>query len=1146
MIITIISECEKKSWIKTRRIVSSYLFQIGRRVWQGHISEEGLKDLSLELKKSSSKNTSIICHRHKGTKSSKVEWIIGNKKRFNEDGLFSYSQRNIISKYEIYKNSELLLLKEITGLSGLLHDLGKGVHGFQQKLVKAKNKEQFNQDIARHELISTILSSFILDKLQSIKNSSDIKDLFNNEGLNSLTEFKDYLFNSLKKDDLNIRDVEGENPILENIFTLNNWENKTIESSILWLVLTHHKLPMGKIIESSERNGRKVIKKEFSKNVYIYQYLNLKEGMTVDKEFFNIQSNKMPWNSSQWCNKAFYHIKNIQNLIKKLDTHNLFNNDYFIYNLIYKARTSLIYADYIESINKDKCLIQDSDILLYANTYIDDTDKKIFWGDNLGLHLEKVGKSSLNFFDRIFMRGDDFLKRLKYLSIKDRPEQLKITNNISSDSNFYWQNAIANNLKKILKDNNANDIGGFFGILLSKTGSGKTKASPTILNAISSKLRFSLALGMRTLTTQSYNVYLSDLIGFNKNDVALLIGSRSLDMSKNEILYSGSDTIEMDNEELTVVSEEQDVQTELLEMYSKSKDIDLISSPISVMTIDHIIKAVSCKKGVDHKIVLHLMNTDLILDEVDDYDATDMVSIEKLIYLSASFGRKIIISSATTSSSIIENLSESYRLGYEMYKKTTDSKNDASYAFMSHMKPYLTIKKSNKKEDILKEYNSFLENFTKSIEKENVKHIAKQIDISNKENSFCFNILDSECINLHKDNFIIDPKTNKELSFGFVRFNNVNSAQDYAFHLSKSNSFNNYEVKILCYHSKMLLSSREKTESFLNEVLNRNVKNPWDHGLIKKELKKTSKKGIIYIISTTNIQETGRDHDYDWMISEPIGNKSLIQSCGRVGRHRHHLIAKEPNIGVLTKTLRGYNGDRVPFGFPGIESDFVSKNDRSIKYKVSSDISANIKDKLNHFNIPFSVSEEEPEVCGILNMSFFNKKIDSTSSIKKPNTFNSDIIESLNYIRNSDYLNISSNSSNIGTYISRSDIKLNALHWGDNEFRKTDYNKRQVDIFQKDLRKNEYSKFNWTATSKNKKINIIVNEYEIDNSRFILFFDTKEDCIDIAKSLNKQNDKVFIEMIASCRLTINRHNSYVFFNEFLGFRTSKLIKESSR
>jgi CRISPR-associated endonuclease/helicase Cas3 len=60
MNVLLISECEKKAWKSTRRIVSQYLPQHGSRVWMGSIDKEGLQELHKELKRKVTKNNAII------------------------------------------------------------------------------------------------------------------------------------------------------------------------------------------------------------------------------------------------------------------------------------------------------------------------------------------------------------------------------------------------------------------------------------------------------------------------------------------------------------------------------------------------------------------------------------------------------------------------------------------------------------------------------------------------------------------------------------------------------------------------------------------------------------------------------------------------------------------------------------------------------------------------------------------------------------------------------------------------------------------------------------------------------------------------------------------------------------------------------
>lgn len=58
----------------------------------------------------------------------------------------------------------------------------------------------------------------------------------------------------------------------------------------------------------------------------------------------------------------------------------------------------------------------------------------------------------------------------------------------------------------------------------------------------------------------------------------------------------------------------------------------------------------------------------------------------------------------------------------------------------------------------------------------------------------------------------------------------------------------------------------------------------------------------LILVCTTSIQETGRDHDYDWAITEPWSIRSLVQLAGRVLRHRD-IQPATPNIGVLEREL---------------------------------------------------------------------------------------------------------------------------------------------------------------------------------------------------------------------------------------------------
>jgi len=88
MIVIFISHCHKKALTTTRRILDSYADRIGSRSWKANITLEGLKAIESNLKNKSSKNNSVACWIIKN-KDIELEWIIGSKKRFNEEGKFS-------------------------------------------------------------------------------------------------------------------------------------------------------------------------------------------------------------------------------------------------------------------------------------------------------------------------------------------------------------------------------------------------------------------------------------------------------------------------------------------------------------------------------------------------------------------------------------------------------------------------------------------------------------------------------------------------------------------------------------------------------------------------------------------------------------------------------------------------------------------------------------------------------------------------------------------------------------------------------------------------------------------------------------------------------------------------------------------------
>ena len=63
MNILLISQCNKKALVETRRVLDQFAERKGERTWQTAITLQGLQTLRKMLKKSARRNTAVACHR---------------------------------------------------------------------------------------------------------------------------------------------------------------------------------------------------------------------------------------------------------------------------------------------------------------------------------------------------------------------------------------------------------------------------------------------------------------------------------------------------------------------------------------------------------------------------------------------------------------------------------------------------------------------------------------------------------------------------------------------------------------------------------------------------------------------------------------------------------------------------------------------------------------------------------------------------------------------------------------------------------------------------------------------------------------------------------------------------------------------------
>src|SRR5512141_2858713 len=87
MMVTFVSQCQKKALNRTRRVLDAFANRIGDNTWQTVITEDGLIAVKTLLRKTATKTTAVACHWIRSRSRSELVWIVGNRKRFNAEGV---------------------------------------------------------------------------------------------------------------------------------------------------------------------------------------------------------------------------------------------------------------------------------------------------------------------------------------------------------------------------------------------------------------------------------------------------------------------------------------------------------------------------------------------------------------------------------------------------------------------------------------------------------------------------------------------------------------------------------------------------------------------------------------------------------------------------------------------------------------------------------------------------------------------------------------------------------------------------------------------------------------------------------------------------------------------------------------------------
>ncbi len=930
MIVTFVSQCEKKALNRTRRVLDAFASRIGDNAWQTVITLEGLQAVKKLLRKTASKNTAVSCHWLRSRSRTELVWVVGNGRKFNDEGLVPVNTTT--KPTPIVEEGQWLhahSIQIVATLAALLHDIGKATLGFQKKLLDKKPK--FRGDPYRHEWISLRLFQAMI-----LGCGTDT------DWLNRLVSFDDFM-----AEEPDWLSKLGNDNIKENRQYLD--EMPPLARLVSWLILTHHRLPVfgPEKYQRSQRSNQQKSGDWMSSNEDFYVGLAPFDGWvrnpkacderTDNAEFWQLKGVVMAskrWQKelSRWARKARDHAP-LRALAERPVTDPL---------VMHLSRLCLMLGDHNYSSLKpdDKRRVQGDAVLrctLLANTDRSTGLPKQALDEHL-LGVSKFAKNVANQLPRL-------ISRLPSLPLKHRTF-LQRTNH----KQFTWQNRAFDLAKKMQAEVQKH---GFFGVNMASTGCGKTLGNARIMYALADSergARFTIALGLRVLTLQTGRA-LRERLALDSEMLAVLVGGAAhrklfelgepepCESSGSESmadLIGASDYVDCEEQTDGLLSES------LGTLLTDPKARDMLYAPVVSCTVDHIIQASeNTRGGRQIAPILRLLTSDLVLDEPDDFDQSDLPALTRLVHFAGLFGSKVLLSSATLTPDLIAGLYQAYTRGRAVWHRhmgvsqghavpcawfdeygqtqhacsTVDTYTEMHQRFVAKRVQQLAIEPIRRRGEILPvELPAAGEN-----EKVNMSALAQ--------------IIRAGAITMHQRHHEVCPHTQKDVSVGLVRLANVEPIIQLVQEIGNlEQADSTLQIHLCCYHARQLLVLRSDLEAKLDRLLNRSdPATLFAQPEIQHVLATSNAKQHIFIVVSSPVSEVGRDHSYSWGIIEPSSMRSMIQLAGRVWRHQPERLASQPNLMILDcniSALKQGNGlglGSAVFTRPGFEQDAPSQ-----------------------------------------------------------------------------------------------------------------------------------------------------------------------------------------------------------------------------
>ena len=576
------------------------------------------------------------------------------------------------------------------------------------------------------------------------------------------------------------------------------------------------------------------------------------------------------------------------------------------------ARAALILADHIVSARSHAGPVDKPGPQFYANTGPDRRFKQ-----PLDEHLLAVADKAAELAWRMLDM------RLDGLS----PASVATLLTPTDAATYAWQNRAVACLESLRNRSEAPVL--VFN--MAATGAGKTLANAKCACVLRpQRPRFAIALNLRSLTLQTGHA-LQRALQLGDDELSTIIGDR---IASRMFVQDQVGTFAPPDDEADATLTDYDAHGEAAMLPAWLDPVvarqpvlrPILGAPVLVSTLDYLIAAGEPGRQGHHvSALLRLVDSDLVLDEIDAYEPAALVAVLRVVRMAALLGRNVICASATLPVPVADAVARAFADGQRIHAALHRTAPLHHVVILDDQTPPTTLD-VHATDDAQERFVHALRTHTATLlelprpylRAAFVQDVSPGTPAAPLEG---FHAAIADAVErLHAEHGWTTA-SGARVSFGLVRIANIQTAIEVARELARRFP----HARVACYHARDFRIQRHLKERRLDTLLNRHrgnqaIEQDAEIRALLAANPHSRTTGVPFIVVATPVEEIGRDHDFDWGVIEPSSAHSIVQIAGRINRHRRTPIAT-PNIAILrhnARHLREGAGAAV-FRHPGLE-----------------------------------------------------------------------------------------------------------------------------------------------------------------------------------------------------------------------------------